>query len=61
MAFTITCDHCGGEQTFTQTSKMSEDRIRFDIYMTGTYEPYPQDMTISCENPSCWAEATIRC
>lgn len=61
MAFTITCDNCGGEQKFTHTSRMCEDRISFDIYMVGTYEQYPQDMTISCENPSCQADATIRC
>lgn len=61
MAFTIKCDKCGGEQKFTNTSKMFEDRISFDIYMAGTYEQYPQDMTISCENTSCQAEATIRC
>lgn len=61
MTFTIVCDTCGGEQKFTAKSKMCEDRISFDIYMTGTYEQYPQDMTITCENPACRAEATINC
>jgi hypothetical protein len=53
MSFTIKCDKCGNEQSFKQGDKARNTKIDMEIGMSGGYQPYPNEITLFCENPKC--------
>lgn len=53
MSFTIKCDKCGNEQSFKQGDKARNTHIDMEIGMTSGYQPYPNEITIFCENSEC--------
>lgn len=53
MSFTIKCDKCGNEQSFKQGDKARNTNIDMEIGTTGGYQPYPNEITIFCENHEC--------
>ena len=53
MSFTIKCEKCGNKQTFKQGDKARNANIDMEIGLTGTWQPYPNEITIFCENLEC--------
>lgn len=53
MTFTITCDKCSGKQTFSQDEHARGDVIDMEVGLTGGYTPYPNEITLFCENTEC--------
>ena len=53
MSFKIKCEVCGNEQSFKQGDKARNTDIDMEIGMSGGYQPYPNEITIFCENHQC--------
>lgn len=54
MSFTIKCDKCGNEQTFEKNDKARNTNIDMEVGMSGGYQPYPNEITIFCQNSKCY-------
>lgn len=54
MSFTIKCDKCGSENTFTSDSKKYQENIGISVYVEGSYMgDVVKEIQIDCENPNC--------
>ena len=61
MSFTIKCDKCGSEQTFTSESNKYGEGIYITVYTSGSYCGETVDsIDIDCTNPKCNNDIAIK-
>ena len=53
MSFVIKCIECGNEQIFKQNDRARNTEIDMEIGMSRGFQPYPNEITIFCENQKC--------